>query len=127
MKYASKVLGLLLTIAVVIAPSTTSAFVESGHASAPLSGPGDPPAGCHRHASNSLPDSHPPHPVPASYQCCLTGHDAAVVKTSCSPQPAAECAPLTAQIVPTLPVRGSGVEVRLVPSADPPGTTPLRI
>jgi hypothetical protein len=130
MKCGSKILGLLLTIAVVIAPSATGASAEVRHAAASLAGPGNPPAGCHMHASNNLPDSgipNPPRPLPASYQCCLTGHDAAVVQTSYSPQPAAECIVVTAQIELALPLRSSGVEVPLLPSADPPCPTPLRI
>jgi len=130
MKYAPKILGLLLIIAVVIAPSATGALAEAGHAAAPLAGLSDRPAACHMHADNTLPDSqlpHPPRPAPASYQCCLTGHNAAVVQTSFSPQPSAERVRVTEPIEHELTVSSSGLEVPLVLSADPPGTAPLRI
>src|SRR5208282_105830 len=130
MMFASKILGILLPLAVMIAPSTTGALADAGHASAPLAVPGHPPAACHMHVDNTLPDSslpHPPRPAPASYQCCLTGHNAAVVQTSLSPQPCNECARVAVQIEPALALSSSGVEASIFLSAGPPRTTPLRI
>jgi len=130
MKYAPKILGLLLIAAVVIATLATGALAETDHASAPLAGLSDRPAACHMHGDNTLPDSqlpHPSRPAPASYQCCLTGHDAAVVQTSFSPQPSAERVRVAVPIEHELTVSSCGLEVPIVLSADPPGTIPLRI
>lgn len=130
MKFGSTILGLLLITALVIAPLAMNALAEAGHASAPLvgqlAGLAERPAGCHAHGGKSLPDS--PRPAPVNYQCCLTGHDAAVVPASHSPQPSAPCSRVILQIEPALTVCFSGrLEVLMVLSADPPGTTPLRI
>lgn len=129
-------LGLLLIAAIVIAPLTTGALAEVNHGSAPLAGTGEHLAGCHVRGAATLPDSRLPHsprpgsprPAPVSYQCCLTGHDVAVVQTSFSPQPSAGYTRVTVQIEPALTIGLLNlVEVSVVLSADPPGATPLRI
>ena len=130
MKFGLKILGLLLITALVIAPLAMNALAEAGHASASfvgqLAGLGARPAGCHAHGGKSLPDS--PRPVPVSYQCCLTGHDAAVVPASHSPQPSAPRSRVIQQIKPALTICFLGsLGVLMVLSADPPGTTPMRI
>ena len=131
MKCGLKILGLLLIAAVAIAPLAAGALAEADNAAALLAGLGERPAGCPMHRAKTLPDSQPPHfprPAPADYQCCLTGHDAAVVPASYSLQPPAEGTRVTVQIEPAPTVRFlSGLEVPIVLSADPPGTTPLRI
>ena len=133
MKYESKILGLLLIAALVMATLTTpsSAVTVAAADHAPSATLDERPAGCHAHGGQSLPLSplpHSPLPAPASYQCCLTGHDAAVVPDSISPQPPAQCAAVPRQIESLL----TGYflvdfEVSMIPSADPPGITPLRI
>ena|ERR1700687_3725667 len=131
MKYGSKILGLLLIAALVTAALPTGALVLAAADHAPSAAVDERSAGCHAHAGQSLPLSQLPHsplPAPASYQCCLTGHDAAVVPASTSPQPPAPSAPVPPQIESLLTGYFlDGLEVAMVPSAEPPGTTPLRI
>jgi hypothetical protein len=129
MKFGPKILGLLLIAALVMATLVTRSLavtVTADHAqSAALD---ERPAGCHAHRGQSLPLSPPPAPV--SYKCCLTGHDAAVVTAFASPQPPAQCqyTRVTLQIESALAAYFlGGLEVPMLLSADPPGTTPLRI
>jgi len=128
MKYESRILGLLLIAALVMATLTTRSLAVTVAAAdhAPSAALDERPAGCHAHGGQSLPLS--PLPAPVSYQCCLTGHDAAVVPDSISPQPPAQCAAVHRQIEPLLTGYFLGdFEVSMIPSADPPGITPLRI
>jgi hypothetical protein len=129
MKYGSKILGMLLSAALVTAALPAGALVLAVADHAPSAALGERPAGCHAHGGQSLPLSQMPHsplPAPASYQCCLTGHDAAVVPASTSPQPPS--APVPPQIESLLTgLFLGGLEVSMIPSAEPPGTTPLRI
>ncbi len=135
MKFGSKILGLLLIAALVTAALPTgslevaSAGAGTDHGSAPSVALGERPAGCHAHKSlpdSPLPDS--PLPAPVSYKCCLTGHDAAVLPVSILPQPPAQCTPVPPQIESLLTGYFlGGLEVSIIPSAQPPGTTPLRI
>jgi len=133
MKFGREILGLLLVAALVMATATlaTGALAEADHASSPLAAPAQRLAGCHAHGGKTLPDSqhsHSPRPAPVSYQCCLTGHDTAAVQASYSPQPSAQCSYAALQIESALTARCLGeLEVLMVLSADPPGTTPLRI
>jgi hypothetical protein len=129
MKVGAKILGLLLIVALGTAALPTGAFAVADHSSASSAALGQRPAGCHAHGGKSLPLSSLPHsPLPASYKCCLTGHDAAVVQVSALQQPPAQCTPVPPQIEPLLTGYFlGGLEVLMVPSADPPGTTPLRI
>jgi hypothetical protein len=131
MNYGSKILGLLLIAALVSAALPTGALVLAAADHVPSAAVDERPAGCHAHGGQSLPLSQLPHsplPAPASYQCCLTGHDAAVVPASTSPQPPAPSAPVPPQIESLLTGYFlGGLEVSMVPSAEPPGTTPLRI
>ena len=130
MKFGSKILGLLLIAALLMATlSTRSLAVGVAVADhAPSAAVDERLAGCHAHGGQSLPLS--PLPAPVNYQCCLTGHDAAVVPASTSPQPLAQCqyAPVTLQIESALTAYFlGGFEVSMLLSAEPPGTTPLRI
>ncbi len=135
MKYESKILGLLLIAALVMATLTTRSLAVTVAAAdhAPSAALDERPAGCHAHGGQSLPLSplpHSPLPAPVSYQCCLTGHDAAVVSASTSPQPPAQCqyAQVTLQIQSALTAYFlGGLEISMLLSADPPGTNPLRI
>lgn len=81
-----------------------------------------PPASCHQHSHN------PPARQPASYVCCLVGHDSAVPLASFSPRTALEEAAGFELCAPLIQTAGLGV-VKSLPltSGDPPGTTPLRI
>ena len=129
MKFESKILGLLLIAALVTATLVTRSLagtVTADHAQSVAVD--ERPAGCHAHRGQSLPLS--PLPAPVSYKCCLTGHDAAVVPATTSPQPPAQCqyAQVTLQIESAVTTYFfGGLEVSMVPSAEPPGTTPLRI
>jgi|ERR1700687_696852 len=127
MKFGSKILGLLLIAALLLATrSLAVAIAVADHA--PSAAVDERQAGCHAHGGKSLPRS--PLPAPVSYQCCLTGHDAAVMPASTSPQPPAQCqyTRVTLQIESALTVYFlGGLEVSMLLSADPPGMTPLRI
>jgi len=145
MKFAREILGLLLIAVLVTAGLATDTLTAADHASGSSAGPlaarGEPRAGCHAHGGNSLPDSqlhhsrlprsplsHSPRPAPMSHQCCLTGHDAAAVQASQSPQPSAQCTPVSLQTESAQKLRFLGrLEVSMVLAADPPGTTALRI
>jgi hypothetical protein len=133
MKFGSKILGLLLIAALVTATSVTRSLAVGVPDHAPAAAVDERPAGCHAHGGQSLPlvpHPHSPLPAPVSYKCCLTGHDAAVVPASTSPQPPAQCqytqVSLQIQSSPTAYFLG-GLEVPRLLSADPPGRTPLRI
>ena len=132
----SKILGLLLSAALVMATLATSARAEVDHASASSKAGGEVPAGCHGHGGTALSDSHLPDsrlphsplPAPVNYQCCLTGHDAAVVQASSFAQPSAQCTRATLRVEFALTGRlFGGFEMSIVHYADPPGITPLRI
>jgi hypothetical protein len=133
MKFGSKILGLLLIAALVTATLVTRSLAVGVPDHAPSEALDERPAGCHAHGGQSLPlapQPHSPLPAPVSYKCCLTGHDAAVVPASTSPQPPAQChyTQVALQIQSALTAYFLGdldVSIRL--SADPPGTTPLRI
>jgi hypothetical protein len=135
MKFGSRILELLLIAALVMAALPTGslevavAVAGTDHGSGASGALGERPAGCHAH--KSLPDSplpQSPLPAPVSYKCCLTGHDAVVLPASISPQPPAQCTPVPPQIESLLAGYFlGGLEVSIVPSPQPPGTTPLRI
>ena len=135
MKFESKILGLLLIAALVTTTLATRSLAVGVAVAdhAPSAAVDERLAGCHAHGGQSLPLSplpRSPLPAPVSYQCCLTGHDAAVVPASTSPQPLAQCqyAPVTLQIESALTAYFlGGFEVSMLLSAEPPGTTPLRI
>lgn len=133
MKFGSKILGLLLIAALVTATLVTRSFAVTVADHAPSAAVDERLAGCHAHSGQSVPVSplpRSPQPAPVSYQCCLTGHDAAVVPASASPQPPAQWqytqVALQIQSALTAYFLG-GLEVPILLSADPPGTTPLRI
>jgi hypothetical protein len=143
MKCGGKILGLLLSAVIIAAPLAaplaTKAWAEPDTAGASSSGfPAggtEHPAGCHAHAGKTLPHSQPPRPqlphsprpTPVSYQCCLTGHDVAVVQAFLSPQPSIQCTRVTLRLDPASISLLDELEVSALLSADPPGTTPLRI
>src|SRR6202162_145229 len=133
MKHGSKILAVLLSAALVAAALPTGALVLAAADHAPSAAVDERPARCHAHGGQSLPLPplpHSPLPAPGSYQCCLTGHDAAVVPASTSPQPPAQrgYTRVTLQIESALTAYFWGdLKVSMLLSADPPGTNPLRI
>ena len=81
------------------------------------------PAGCHGH-SPAIPS-----PAPTSYQCCVSGHHAAIPNAAFSLQTGAaqvwsqDNGPeLILNVAPCF-----GASVLIVPSSSPPGGVPLRI
>jgi hypothetical protein len=93
-------------------------------AEAPFSGaPARHPAGCHSHGPAT------PSRAPASYQCCVSGHNAAVPNAAFSSRPleARICGLIV--ILPSRPDAASGrfSVIFVVPSNSPPGAAPLRI
>ena len=135
MKFTREILGLVLIAALVTAMLATGPLIAahpaSGSSAGPLAAPSERPAVCHAHGGQGLPGSRlprSPHPAPASYQCCVTGHDVAVVPPSYHTPPSQPWTRVTLQIAP---VRTkcfcNGPEVSMVLSADPPGVAPLRI
>jgi hypothetical protein len=144
MKFAREILGLLLIAILAMATSATGYLTAADHASGSsvelLSAPGERPASCHAHGRMSLSDSQLPHspvshssvplsspPAPVRYECCLTGHDVAVVQAPHYTSPSHQWTRVTMQIPPLTEYIFSGSEVSMLVSADPPGTTPLRI
>lgn len=135
MNIGSTILGFLLIATLVMATLASGALTAADHASGSsgglLAAPGERPAGCHAHGGKNLSGSQLPHSSPsppASHECCLTGHDVAVVQASHYTPPSHPWRRATLQIAPVLTecfFRGS--EVSMVLSADPPGITPLRI
>jgi hypothetical protein len=80
------------------------------------------PAGCHQHGHNL------PARQPASYVCCLTGHDSAVPQASFSPRPVLVEVASFELCASLIRIAGLGAVGALpLSSGDPPGTTPLRI
>lgn len=136
MKIFSKFPSLMLIAAILMASMPASAGAEkdlaSGSPARRLAGLGERLAGCHAQggANSYVPptDSSPPAPVP--HQCCLTGHDVAMVPAPAShcSQPYSQWAQVSWQITLTLRECLFGrLEVSMVLSAHPPGTPPLRI
>jgi len=144
MNFAREILGLLLIATLAMATSATSASTAADHASGSsaelLPAPGERHVGCHAHGGTSLSDSQPPHssvfhssvphsspPAPVRYECCLTGHDVAVVQAPHYTPPSHRWTRVTMQIRPLIEYIFNGSEVSMLVFADPPGTTPLRI
>ena len=142
MEIASKVLGFLLAMALVTAPLASGAIAadhtqpRSAQASSAkrMAGLDERREGCHAHGSRTFPHAPTPHPpsggspVPGSYQCCLTGHDAAVVQASLSTQPSDQSVAVALKSEP--PLRECALlalEISAALSAGPPLRTPLRI
>src|SRR5271156_3967009 len=97
MKLVSKLVRLSLTlflIVALVAPTLApGAWAEADHASKPSARLAERTASCHAGDGGALPhlpQSHSQLPAPLSYQCCLTGHDAAVVPAFHFAQPSAK-------------------------------------
>jgi hypothetical protein len=129
MKFGRGILGLLLIAAMVMATATLATGAWPG-ADQTVSAPGQSAAGCHGRSDKRLPDSqnsHSPRPAPVSYQCCLTGHDAAAVRASLVPQPSGQVTHLALRVVPVFYLLSGDLKVAMVLSSDPPDSSPLRI
>jgi hypothetical protein len=131
MKFQSKVFGFLLIPSLMMATLASGAWVEVEHGSSPSAARSGRPAGCHEHGgrnSSNFPHPQSSPPAPANYQCCLTGHGAAVVWVSDSEQPSSLPTRVALSIEPARVVSARGdLEVSTLLSNDPPGMTPLRV
>ena len=81
------------------------------------------PAGCHNHSPEI------PSPTPTSYQCCVSGHHAAIPNAAFSLRPGTGqvCGlDRSPELVLNVVLRFRSSRV-LVPSSSPPGMAPLRI
>jgi len=108
-----------ILVSFLIAALTTGAWAAQSFPSTALAH--DRPSGCHGHGGN-IP-AHAP-----GYECCLTGHDVAVLQTSHAPRPAAQYRQADPEVEPSSTAAILlVVQPSLLRSADPPGTTPLRI
>jgi hypothetical protein len=80
------------------------------------------PAGCHGHGPSA------PSPVPASYQCCVNGHDAAIPSTACAMRPlVAQFATLDGEDLTLSSTFSAHSSSNVVTASSPPGIAPLRI
>jgi hypothetical protein len=75
--------------------------------------------GCHEHGGKM--------PAPASYQCCLTGHNAAVLQIPYSPEPFHVFPIELAGEDSSHKSQAASSDKISVPAAGPPGSNPLRI
>src|SRR6202140_3031676 len=95
-----RLLAILLAAALVVtaAASNTAASSHSPQTAPASRTPNGHQAGCH-HPDDALPASHPdPLPAPVNYQCCIAGHEAAVLHASALPCPVIERPRLVVQI-----------------------------
>lgn len=87
-----------------------------------VAAPNAPSAGCHQHGHNL------PARQPASYVCCLAGHDSAVPQAPFSPRPVFKEAASFVLCAPLIRIARLGAGGALPLSyGDPPGKTPQRI
>ena len=137
MKLRYRLLGILLITAVVGTTFARNASTEWENgaettASSPI--PGEATADCPVHASHAPPASpaydsrtHNP-PTPSSYQCCVTGHNAAVLQASSVPLPVSQCAHFASPARPTvLLVTSLHSATSKLLTSGLPDTAPLRI
>lgn len=127
MMIKSPILVVLLIATMASASVGNVAWAETDHAARVVKG-GSGPA-CHGHSSKT--SSHtrlPESPAPVSYQCCLNGHDAAVVQTSALLQPLEQSSGLNLQReIALLASSLLSFAFREVFTSQPPGASPLRI
>jgi hypothetical protein len=102
--------------------SVISAAATAGQDTALMNVTQPQPAGCHHR--DGAPASRP-----VSYRCCQSGHDSAILQSSLSSQ--LEFVDVTSLADSsqntTLTIVRRNLRKLALPSADPPGTTPLRI
>lgn len=135
MKFGREILGLLAIVALLSAPLSTTAWTDEAAPSSPpravesTSAPVQHKASCHVRDNQTIPDSqhHQSPRAPSSYQCCLTGHDAAVAQTYYSSHTPAQSATVIPQIDPSARRVPNDLRAAVVLSADPLRATQLRI
>jgi hypothetical protein len=100
-----------------------SAAVPGAHALVFLTTQSGHPAGCHGHGPAT------PSPAPNSFQCCVSGHQAAMPNASFSSLPwdAGFCGWAAGEQLSQGFALGRLPAMLIVPSNSPPGTVPLRI
>src|SRR6267154_4637085 len=137
MKLKKRLLGILLITAVVgatFARNLSAEWENGAEATANSPIPGEATADCPVHASHAPPaspayDSRTHNPsAPSNYQCCVTGHNAAVLQSSVLPLPVSQCAYSVLPANPTallVPFPHSATSKLL--TSVPPNTAPLRI
>lgn len=126
-KLGAGILPFLLIVALVMA---TLPDYASASPARRLATPSERPAGCHGHGGTSpdIPPIHSSPLAPISHQCCLTGHDMAVVPASYHTLPSPQLAQASLQVVRALSESSfNELDVSMALSADPPGMTQLRI
>jgi len=114
MNRAWNALGLLvLIVAMLGSASTQSPFPFSAH---------EKPSGCHQHGKNM------PSPAPNDhYQCCIAGHESAIVQPPAGPPLIPDATSLLA-LEPTFQhVSYIATVANDIASFSPPGAIPLRI
>ena len=112
MRPHSRMAAFLLLVALTAALPGVQAFAMSA---APVH-----PAGCHNHL--------PSKPAPASYQCCVSGHDAALPNATFSPRPlVVQILSLDSEKLPLTSILSLRSTMLVVPGSSPPGSAPLRI
>lgn len=105
-----------------IAVLTASALVMQTQSVPGVATAEERPAGCHEHGRKA------PLPQPASYTCCLGGHDSVLLTPSTVVVPVLQNTILDCTAPVSRPVATfSAVEDLPTSSGDPPGATPLRI
>ena len=78
------------------------------------------PAGCHNHL--------PSKPAPASYQCCVSGHHAALPNATFSPRPLpTQVFALSSEELSLTSIASLPSAILVFPCSSPPGSAPLRI
>lgn len=113
---------ILRMVAVLLSLTMTTALPGAHAVAIPATQTGHP-AGCHSHGPAT------PSPAPASYQCCVSGHHAAIPSVSFSAQLLlAQFATLDGgedlSLASTLFAHSS---LNVVTAGSPPGIAPLRI
>jgi hypothetical protein len=119
--------GLLRTATMALLVTMMAAALPDAHSLQVPAAQTEHPAGCHERGPAAPPRS--PSPSPTSYQCCLSGHHAAIPNGAFSLRSAA------AQLCPlnrgeerdTKIVLSRDPTVMVVSSYSPPGAVPLRI
>ena len=122
MNFSTKIVRLVLIAALAIASLPTSGWAEID----PGAATGGRTTGCHFHGGRNLPNQ--PFSPPTSYHCCLTGHDAAIVRAVFVTQPSAETLGVVTSSEPALTSsRSCGLLLSIVFFSGPPGLTPIRV
>jgi len=114
--------GILRMVVVLLSLSVATALPGAHALPFPAAQTGHP-AGCHGHGPAA------PSPAPASYQCCVNGHDAAIPSAACAMRPlVAQFAALAGgEDLALASTFRADFSSNVVTAGSPPGTAPLRI